>query len=416
MNHKLVLYAVMSVGLLIPVGIDVASGAMPWTRAAVIVPVLLACLWCSWPRYRSVVLKQVTVALALIVMVNAVVTPLTTQSDDLPMLYPNHFERFEVDKGILAGLPQGLQLYSTNQYGHRTNRPIDYERKDANTLRVATFGASTTEGVLLDDQKTWPSLLGQLLEVALHRPVEVINTGVSGTRAVHHLAAFRQSEGFRLDVAIFMLGINDWNRDVVHATDRLRAFLDVVENWRFYDSVLWSAGRVASRTVAQWLSPPNPGEKITHPGAWYETMIKRSAHRPTIHYRPGEVAPDYAATVREIIAECRRRGIACLFLDQPTAYTPQFEAEQRLWMNPPFTGFAIDTADLRATAALYNGWLAQTVGRTSPSFCPLAETLPPTTDVFFDDCHFNENGARLVAKLVSECLLKGLLAPQATTR
>jgi hypothetical protein len=39
-------------------------------------------------------------------------------------------------------------------------------------------------------------------------------------------------------------------------------------------------------------------------------------------------------------------------------------------------------------------------------FCPLARSIPPTTEYFYDDCHFNENGARKVASLLADCLLQ----------
>lgn len=341
---------------------------------------------------------------------------------DLPILRANHYERFEVQTRVevqtraLARLPQGVQLYSTDDHGHRTNRPVDYDRKAAETLRIAAFGASTTEGVLLDDRKTWPSQLAELLEAALRRPVEVINTAVSGTRVIHHLAAFRQSESYRPDIAIFMFGINDWNRGIVRANDTLGAFLEDVEDWRFYESVLWKAGRAAARAVGRWLSDTRRSDEIGSPGEWYAAMMSAAARRPTIHYRPRKVAPEYAAAVRGIVAECRRRAIPCLFLDQPTSYTPQFEAERRLWMNPPFGDFSVDTADLRATAALYNDWLAMIVGRTSPSFCAIADKLPASTEIFFDDCHFTEEGALVVARLVSDCLLAGSLARSTSSR
>jgi GDSL-like lipase/acylhydrolase family protein len=406
MKYKFLIYSGLSTGLLLPVGIDVGSGAMSWTKAAVIGAALLSCLWCSWPAYKSIMLRQAAVTISLLVVVNAVLTPFVERNEaQTRILQPNYQGRFEIVEPKLAGLPHGVQVYSTNEYGHRTNRPIDYAHKAPDVLRVATFGGSTTEGVLLDDQKTWPTQLGSMLEAALHRPVEVINTGVSGTRAEQHLVAFRQSEFYRPDIAVFMTGINDWNRDILHANDKSLAIFDAVHPWSFYQSVLWKAARMGAHAVTQRLSTPARSDAVEQEGGWFQPMTAHAAQRPVIHYRPRQVSPQYADAVREIIAECRHRGILCLFLDQPTAYAPQFAAEQRLWLNPPFASFSVDTADLQAVATMYNDWLATTVGQARASFCPIADKLPPTTEIFFDDCHFTENGSRLVAKLVSQCLL-----------
>jgi hypothetical protein len=85
--------------------------------------------------------------------------------------------------------------YRVGPYGHRTNGPIDYSTKPAGGLRIA-IGGSTTEEILLDDRKTWPSLLGAHLEKTLARKIEVINTALAGTRTEQQFAAFRDSAAY----------------------------------------------------------------------------------------------------------------------------------------------------------------------------------------------------------------------------
>ena len=91
---------------------------------------------------------------------------------------------------VESGLPgiSGKHLITTDSKGFRTTKYIQYDKED--TFRVFAVGGSTTEQIYLDDQKTWTHLLQQNLSESLSSNVEVINTGVSGLRAEHHLATF----------------------------------------------------------------------------------------------------------------------------------------------------------------------------------------------------------------------------------
>src|SRR5262249_25628963 len=136
---------------------------------------------------------------------------------------------------VKAGVQSGVdndQTVTTNARGHRSNGPIDYEHKPTGALRIVTIGASTTEEAKLDDHKTWTYLVGQTLEKATGRKVEVINTALSGVRAEQNYEALLESEQYAPDVVTFLLGINDWDHAIAKAQwssahrllFRLRAF------------------------------------------------------------------------------------------------------------------------------------------------------------------------------------------------
>jgi hypothetical protein len=52
----------------------------------------------------------------------------------------------------------------------------------------------------------------------------------------------------------------------------------------------------------------------------------------------------------------------------------------------------------------YNKTLLKMGKKEGFPVCDLASAIPPTTDYLYDDCHFNEGGARLVSKKIAECL------------
>jgi hypothetical protein len=54
---------------------------------------------------------------------------------------------------------------------------------------------------------------------------------------------------------------------------------------------------------------------------------------------------------------------------------------------------------------LYNRRLIETCGQSGLDCYDLASVVPKDTSALFDDCHFNEQGARIVADRLSQYLL-----------
>src|SRR5476649_407703 len=84
-------------------------------------------LWCSWPRYRSLLERLLAFTLTLIVVGNFVLSPLVwalkwQPSPTLPANLADHVR--------IVGMPgmSGEQTITTDGRGYRTNSPIDYER------------------------------------------------------------------------------------------------------------------------------------------------------------------------------------------------------------------------------------------------------------------------------------------------
>jgi lysophospholipase L1-like esterase len=59
-------------------------------------------------------------------------------------------------------------------------------------------------------------------------------------------------------------------------------------------------------------------------------------------------------------------------------------------------GRYIDNASRLRGMERYNEAMRQVAARAGIELVDLAAQLPRTTETFYDDCHFNENGARLV--------------------
>jgi lysophospholipase L1-like esterase len=368
-------------------------------------------LWSSWFRFRSLLLSQLSMALSMLVVANLVLSPLIMPlaGRSAPTLPPNMAVNLHIEGDAIVGI-DGTQFVSTDDHGYRTNGPIDYAHKPSGVLRIVAIGGSTTEELFLDDRKTWPSLVAEQISKALGRKVEMINTGVSGLRAEQNFLTFQGSAAFEPDIAIFMLGINDWNHAIWKANrPALDAFLDRFKFLSFFDSVLYRGLKNARTAVSALATGSRGTQDWTEDGSAF-SRYNNSLSRPReVAFRPEAVDGEYAVWVGKIVAECRRRGILCIFTDQPIAYDPGVEPElrRRFWMTPPRQNYTVSLEDMRRTARLYNAWLEGTVRASGFHFCPVGRGLQPTTEFFFDDCHFTEAGARRVAELIAGCLMNG---------
>jgi hypothetical protein len=137
--------------------------------------------------------------------------PLLGDARHYMTLRPNMNRTVDVVGNAIPGI-QGIQRITTDAMGFRVRPPVDYEHKRG--FRIFAIGASTTEQIALDDRSTWTYLLQEKLVAETGRPVEVINTGLAGTRALHHLVMLRHILDYSPDCAMFLIGVNDWNKHI----------------------------------------------------------------------------------------------------------------------------------------------------------------------------------------------------------
>jgi lysophospholipase L1-like esterase len=406
---RTVLYVVLSVAVSAPAFLEVYLRGAGSLTLGIFWMGVLALLWISWPRYRSRWMRASTGALSAIAVGNLVAgaAVVSVFGEPSPTLAPNlHMHVHASGRGIAPGVAPD-QTITTNAHGHRTNGPIDYRHKPAGTLRLVAIGASTTEEAKLDDRKTWTYQVAQALESATGRKVEVINTALSGVRALSNHQALLEAEAYAPDIVTFLMGINDWNKVIaMQGWSPLHRFLAHFSTITYGNSPLYHALKEASGAVRLWLHPADGAEAEddgSYSGDWMNSL-----ERPRLFaFRPAAVDEDYARWVHRIVEECRRSRIFCLFMDQPTAYseTTPPDLRRRLWMTPPFADYTLSMDGMIHLSRLYNDWMAKEVTDNGLAFCPLADKIPATTEYLVDDCHFNENGARRVAEVVTACLL-----------
>ena len=316
-------------------------------------------------------------------------------SNNFKTLPENYTKRLIVRGDVMPNF-EGVNTISTDEKGFRSLNKIDY--KDKNTFRIFAIGGSTTEEIFVDDKETWTSLLEMGLTNSYNKSSEVINTGVSGLRAVHHLATMIDTEKYHPDAYIFLMGVNDWNK---HIKDN---FVDSISNSlsSLPNTLVWKGLSFGKSIISSKVS------KVSEEYGDYYSKQNNSLEKLDVRTFIAEsIDPAYELMVNKIATKCNENEYICFFLNQPSAYSTQLteDLKKRLWMTPPNEEFTLDIGSIIHIANLYNNELKRIAAYNDIYFCDVANQIKPTTDYFFDDVHYNEKGSVKVADAVLECLL-----------
>ncbi|MGV7223046.1 MAG: SGNH/GDSL hydrolase family protein [Nitrospinales bacterium] len=319
-------------------------------------------------------------------------------------LPPNINRVVEVKKEIPGVI--GKQVITTDSKGFRTTKDIDYEAKAS--YRIFAIGGSTTAQMILDDKNAWTHLLQDSLSQSKNLNVEVINTGVDGLRAKHHVATLQKIIDLHPDMVILLVGINDWNRHIKKSylggkqetkLEAYRTNLSLSNTmlgnliWMNYDALLYKAENLFPQLRG------NPEE--------YFSNKRNSLSRDDIYkFHPKTVSESYKKYLTKFSNTCHEEKIKCVFITQPTGYQNNATKEFRsgFWMTPPNASYTLDFENLVEIAFLYNSFLLRFAKENNHFACDAASALAPTIDSFHDDCHFNTMGAKEMSRVVGKCI------------
>ena len=316
---------------------------------------------------------------------------------------------------ILSGV-EGLARFRISALGFRADeRPPDVE------LSILALGGSATECLYLDQEEAWPALLQVELATRLGRRVWVANAGKSGRTTRDHALQLQRllAQEPRFERVLLLTGVNDlcaWlaaGTGPVPPADLARAF-DVVPRdlapgplWRrtaLFELVRGLRGR--------WLDAPLTQDAA---GEIYATWRgHRSRARAWLEELPdADVAlAGYRAALSDLRASCARHGTALVLVTQPALWSPELagELEELLWMGGVGEYQRDERCAYYTAAALARGLLlfnAEMEAFARAHRLPLLDLARPLSAdprYFYDDVHFNEEGARAVASFLAGAL------------
>jgi lysophospholipase L1-like esterase len=262
--------------------------------------------------------------------------------------------------------------------------------KPAGTIRIACLGDSTTFGVFkygpgdLRASSAYPAALAGVLRDAGYTRVEVVNAGVLGATSASGLTLFLTTlRPLAPDVLIVRLGNNDHSlirgrESPPLALDGEYAVLRGLPAWTLRSEVV----RLAFHAYRRWLA--------TKPWATSGRQVPLDR---------------YERNLRRLVADARAGGTRVLFLDFPYR-----ELSRGLSPGESFPNYFDDVKsleELHAVHASYQQVTERVARETGSAYLRTEDALRAApTSVFtdYDMSHLDEDGARLLARLVFEDL------------
>lgn len=309
---------------------------------------------------------------------------------------------------LQGGVPGiiGVQEITTDDKGFRTTKHVNYKDKDKRVFRIFAIGGSTTEQIYLDDRSTWTHLLQEKLSNSFQeKEIEVINTGVSGTRISHHYFMLKEIKQYNPDMVIFLVGFNDWNHHIV------THFYPPID-FTFDKTLLGRTIRRNYEAFVQYrLSSHN---EMSQAQPIVEDVYKEkrgSLSRKTRKtYKPETVPSYYKDYLLRIVSFCNQNDIKCVFLTQPTGYHEKASDEYKksFWMTPAETKYTLDFESMVHISDLYNRFIMTFALSNGVHVIDLSTEIPGSFEYMYDDCHFNVDGANKVAEVIYEYLKPAL--------
>jgi lysophospholipase L1-like esterase len=315
----------------------------------------------------------------------------------------------------------GESHFTINRDGLR-GRPIS----DEDGYRILAIGGSTTECLYLDDSEAWPHLLEEKLAVDFSPgPVWVGNAGKSGHTVEHHVLQARSllAQYPHVDLALVLVGTNDMMNvgqesgyNPLEQSELEQAFAIRPGGWQELDAgypwykrtELWRTLRKARENLLA-----DRGEQLVQDeaGAVYvELRRKRQSASGYVDAFPdlGDPLRAYKSNLNAIVDAAELNGTELVLMTQPSLWSGDLpnDAARLLWMGRKARYMTegpqayYSAATLAKAMAAYNTALLEVCADRSLRCLDLAVEIPKESTYFYDDVHFTEAGARLVADVV----------------
>lgn len=331
---------------------------------------------------------------------------------------PNLHHTFMPDSTIFYGI-NGPGEFTINKDGLRGH---ELNRGNANYI---TLGGSTTECLYLDDSETWPYLLAKSTGFGIG------SMGKSGC-TLHenylHLK-YAVSQFSDLKGVIVMAGLNDMYKRLAQDTlyDQRFLFSSSVE-----DSVIkqifglddnlneawWKRSALLQlvRNIYHQQKQVPWTSVLDDTGENYKAWRTKRQLAQLIDSLP-DLTPalnEFTSLLDSCYLQCKKQNLQLVLVTQATLYKDSMsEFENKLlWMGGKGnfmneqTNYYYSPKALHQATETYNNALRNfSMQNKEVKLIDLAALLPKDTSVFYDDCHFNESGARKVADIIGKELM-----------
>ena len=326
------------------------------------------------------------------------------------------WSNFVTDDNLLTNVTSNY-MHKINRFGFR-GEPPNFNSKPM----ILTIGGSTTENWVLDNKSTWSAVLEKKL-IKTFKNVDVINLGKAGTNGRHNLIQLDKTSDYlpKIDVYIVLIGLNDFLFD--HKIHHSTSYKD---EWWYEQSFMsqpYQEGKFALSIILKRIIKKNQNNPpVSHFGLYLEEL--RNAFQNVKKNQIVEKLENlenldkylniYENTIMNLKKFADSKNSSIIFLTQPFLWSKNMseETKKNLYCgyigtdhnSPDTKWYSIDT--LRKGLDSYNKKLLSVCEKYQLFCVDLEKEIPKSINFFYDDIHFTNKGAELIALKVNEKIIK----------
>ena len=321
---------------------------------------------------------------------------------------------FVTDNNLLVNVTSNY-LHKINRFGFRGDPP-----KFNSKPMILTIGGSTAENWVLDDNSTWSAILEKQLKQKFNN-VDVISLGKAGTNGRHNLLQLKKTSEYlpKVDFYVILIGLNDFLFD-----NKIHLPLELEDKWWFEQAFMsqpYSEGKFALTIVLKRILKKKKQNQLptSNFGLYVEELrnafqkVEKSQIIEKLQNQDKYLSI-YEKTILDLKKFSDTKNSSIIFMTQPFLWSENMSKETIENLFCGFIGsdhkstdtkwYSIDT--LRHGLDTYNKKLLSLCKKYELLCIDLEKEIPKTIDYFYDDVHFTNNGADLVATKIKEKILE----------
>ena len=286
-----------------------------------------------------------------------------------------------------------------NQLGFRGPDTSQQFNRD---LSIITIGGSTTACSFLSDNKTWSHLLGVYLKNDFNS-VWVNNAGFNGHSTFgHQILLDDHVKKLKPKVVVFLIGVNDIENDGPTNMEKLKfknAYVDLLNYLYNNSEVINILFNISRGGKAKKLNNTTQAMKI--PGALGSLEMTRAEMDARLQEQK-KYLPGYGERIAALIDTCRQNKILPVFITQPCLYGIAIDSLTKVGLAKAKVEEGMNGQMFSELLTLYNSKLIEICKIKSTAIVDLAEIMPKNSLYYYDQTHFTNEGAELVATIVAQ--------------
>lgn len=325
-----------------------------------------------------------------------------------------------ISTNVEPGLPgmRGPNRFSTNAAGFRGPELVD--PKPVDEVRIFLVGGSTTEGFYLDDGQALHSTLAASLQACYpDRRIRVYNAGKSGDRSDDHVAmVVHRIIHAEPDVVVVFAGINDLLAGIMGYDFRHPApsvappRFGLTHQVRFLVTEFQLPRRLYY--LAKRLRPRDEEDALQEIPltSQYASVVALRQAAPELDSMPPVDTASYERSLRTLAGAVQANRASIAFMTQQTTWAGgDSVAAAWHWMRlRDGRAWRADSLDVALEAL--NRAMRRVAKDVGAPLIDLVALLPKSSRYFYDDVHFNVEGARVAGQAIGAALVgAGLLEP-----